>query len=95
MGDVSSTFQVDLPYFWEKLTHLPLDKMATISQTIFSDAFSWIKICVLIRISQKFVPKDQIGNNPPLVYIMAWCQIRDKPLTELTLTRFIDAYMQH
>ena len=25
------------------LTHLPLDKMAAISQTIFSNAFSWIK----------------------------------------------------
>ena len=26
------------------LTHLPLDKMAAISQTIFSYAFSWIKV---------------------------------------------------
>ena len=25
------------------LTHLPLDKMAAISQTMFSDAFSWMK----------------------------------------------------
>ena len=25
-------------------THLPLDKMTTISQTVFSDAFSWMKI---------------------------------------------------
>ena len=25
------------------LTHLPLDKMAAFSQTIFSDAFSWMK----------------------------------------------------
>ena len=31
-----------------ELTHLPLDKMAAISQTIFSDAFSWLrsaKVC--------------------------------------------------
>ena len=28
------------------LTHLPLDKMAAISQTIFSDAFLWLKSCV-------------------------------------------------
>ena len=27
-----------------ELTHLPLDKMAAISQTICSDAFSWLKI---------------------------------------------------
>ena len=26
-----------------QLTHLPLDKMAPISQTMFSDAFSWMK----------------------------------------------------
>ena len=26
------------------LTHLPLDKLATISQTIISDAFSWMKM---------------------------------------------------
>ena len=29
-----------------KLTHLSLEKMAVISQTIFSNAFSWIKIFV-------------------------------------------------
>ena len=30
------------------LAHLPLDKMATISQTTFSSAFSWIKSLVLL-----------------------------------------------
>ena len=29
---------------WRRLTHLALDKMAAISQTTFSDAFSWKKI---------------------------------------------------
>ena len=29
-----------------RLTHLPLDKTAAISQTIFSDAFSWAYWCV-------------------------------------------------
>ena len=28
-----------LPLKWRRLTHLPLDKMAAISQTTFSDAF--------------------------------------------------------
>ena len=32
---------------WCVLTHLPLDKMAAISQTIFSDAFSWMTSFVL------------------------------------------------
>ena len=46
------------------LTHLPLHKMAAFSQTIFSDAFLWMK-SILIKISLKFVPKGQIDNNPP------------------------------
>ena len=40
--------------------------MAAISQTIFSDAFSWMKILlkkILIKISLKFVPKGPIGIN--------------------------------
>ena len=34
-----------VPFFplWPGLTHLPVDKVAAISQTIFSDAFSWMK----------------------------------------------------
>ena len=50
-----------------KLTHLPLDKMAAVSQTIFSDAFSWMKFCILFKISLKFVAKDPIDKNPALV----------------------------
>ena len=34
-------------YHVEALTHLPLNKMAVISQTIYSDAFSWMKSFVL------------------------------------------------
>ena len=51
-----------------QLTHLPLDKMATISQMIFSNAFFVNeKFCTLIKISLKFVPKGPIDNNPVLV----------------------------
>ena len=47
-----------------KLTHLPCDKMAAISQTIFSDAISWMKcFVVLIKISLKFVPKGAIRSS--------------------------------
>ena len=59
--------------YWERkvilmspLTHLPLDKMDTISQTTFSDVFSWMKI----KISLKFIPKHakgQIDNDTALV----------------------------
>ena len=42
--------------------------MASISQTIVSEAFFVNeKISILIKISQKFVPKGPIDNNPALV----------------------------
>ena len=37
---------LDLLHDKPPLTHLPLDKMAAISQTIFSNAFSWMKSLV-------------------------------------------------
>ena len=50
------------------LTQLPLDKIATISHMIFSDAFLWTKnFGILIEISLKFVPVGLIDNNPALV----------------------------
>ena len=48
--------------------------MIAISQTRFSDAFSWIKNYILIEISLKCVPKGQIDYSPALVLIMAWRQ---------------------
>ena len=53
------------------------------------------KVCILIEISLKFVPKGPVNNKPALVWIMAWCRIGDKPLSEPMLTRFTDAYMRH
>ena len=50
------------------LTHLPLDKMAAISQMTFSNAsFMNEKFCILIEIWLKFVPKGPIDNNLALV----------------------------
>ena len=48
------------------LTHLPPDKMTTISQTIYSDVFSFL-FCILINISLKFVRNGLIDNYPALV----------------------------
>ena len=45
-----------------------MEKMATISQAIFSDAFFVNeKFFIFIKISLKFDPKGPIGNNPALV----------------------------
>ena len=51
---------------YDFLTHLPLDKMAAILQTMFSYAHLWMK-SILIKISLKFVPEGPVENNPALV----------------------------
>ena len=62
---------------------------------VFRCIFMNGKFCILIKISLKIVPKGPIDNNPALVYVMAWRQIGDKPLSEPMLTGFTDAYMRH
>ena len=75
------------------LIHLPLDKMAAISLTIFSHSFSRMKSFVFfIRISMKFVPKGPVVNDAALVELMARRRIGDKPFSQPMLTRFTDAY---
>ena len=65
------------------LTHWGRDKMAAISQTTLSNAFSWIKnVWISIEISLKFVRKDPFNNIPALSQIMAWRRQGDKPLSE-------------
>ena len=55
-----------------RLTHLPLGKMAAVSQTIFSDAFLVNEqFCAFFKRSLKFVSKGPIEINPALVQIMA------------------------
>ena len=48
--------------FVASLTHLSLDKMAAILQTIYSDVFSWKKNFYIL----KFDPKGSIENNTVL-----------------------------
>ena len=38
---------------------------------------------------------DPIDNKRALIQAMAWRGTGDKPLPELMLTQFVDAYMQH
>ena len=47
------------------------DKMATVSQMTFTNAFSW-KVFILIQIALKFVAKGPIDNKSALVQVMAW-----------------------
>ena len=76
------------------LTHLPLDKMAAILgddnfKCIFLNENDRIRIR---RSSLKFVPRSPIDNKPAFVQVMAWRRKGDKPLPELMLTQFSDAY---
>ena len=48
-----------------------------------------------IQISLKFVPRSPIDNNPALIQTMAWNRPDAKPLPELMVTKFLDAYMWH
>ena len=49
------------------LTHLSLDKMATIPDDIFKCIFMTEKFWISIQISLKFVPQGLIDNRSPLV----------------------------
>ena len=65
------------------LKHWGRDEMDAISQTTFSNAFSWMKIFEhRLEFHMKFVPKDPINNILALVQIMAWGRPGDKPLSE-------------
>ena len=66
-GSFKGTIRYTIIVDW--LTHLPLDKIAVISQTIFSDAFFVNeKVNILIKISLKFVlVEGTIDNKPGLV----------------------------
>ena len=80
---------------FQLLTHLPLNKMAT----IFADIFKWIFLNenhrIEIQISLKFIPRSPIDNKPTLVQVMARRRTGDKPLPEPKITQFIDTYMWH
>ena len=46
-------------------------------------------VWILIKISLKLAPKSPINNIIALVLIIAWCQLGDKPLSELLLVRLL------
>ena len=77
-------------------THLSLDKMdAILADDIFKCIFVNENDIDPIQISPKFIPRSPIDNKPPLVQVMAWRRIGDKPLPEPMMTLFTGAYMLH
>ena len=78
------------------LTHLPLDKMATIlTDHIFNCIFLIENDKLLIQISLNLVPSSPINNKSALVRVMARRRSGDKPLPGPKMTQFTDAYMRH
>ena len=76
LDDISQTGQ-------SRLTLWGRDKMAAISQTTFSNAYSWKKnVWISIKISLEFVLRFPISTIPALVQIMAWRRPGGKPLSE-------------
>ena len=59
-----------------------------------SDFTQFCSCCILFQTSLKFVPKYLIGCRSPLVHTMAWCRRRHKPLSELIVVYFTDAYVR-
>ena len=58
---------------WINLTHVPLEKMATIlADDIYKLIFLNENDRIPIRISLKFVPRGPFDNEPALVQVMAW-----------------------
>ena len=63
--------------------HWGQDKIVAISQAIFSNAFSWMKMYEFrLRFDWNFVPGVQINNIPALVQTMSWRRSGDKPLSD-------------
>ena len=92
MGYVTWWSLVDLLSRYPLIT---VDKMATI---LADDNFKCIFLNendrIPIWISMKFVPRSPIDNKTALVQVMACRRTGDKPLPELMLAQFTDAYMR-
>ena len=54
---------------------------------VFKCIFLNENVCILIKISLKFVPKCPINNIPALVQVMVWRRSGDKPLSEPMMVR--------
>ena len=59
------------------------EKFCIFQMTILRCIFFHENVCIFNTIWAEFIPKGLVDNNyTPLVQIMAWCRIGDKPLSE-------------
>ena len=94
---VTTTTHQEMPQGMTSRTHFnssPLDKMdAILAEDNFKCIFLNENDRIPFRISLKFVPRSPIVNTPALVHVMAWRPTGNKPLPELMLTQFTEAYI--
>ena len=70
------------------LTHIPLDKMATIlADDIFKCILLYENDNIPIQLLLKLVPRSPLGNELILDQVMVWRQTDDKPLPEPMMTQ--------
>ena len=78
------------------LNQLALDKMAVI---LTDDKFKDITLIKTTEFRFEFqrnlFPGAPVDNEQALVQVMALCRTGDKPLPEVMLTQFTDAFMRH
>ena len=84
------------PIYWNTLR--PKQNARHLLQTTISMHFvDRFHICILIQISQTFVPKSAIPNKSSLVQVMGgWCRAGNESSSESTMTmmtNFTDVYM--
>ena len=69
--------------------------VALLTDDIFNCIFLNENNKIQIQISLKFIPRSPMANKTALVQVTAWRRIGEKPLPELMMTQFTDAYMRH
>ena len=90
VNDISLSWTVAITLVFNPT--LPLEKWTSISQTTFSNAFSWIKLLVIwFEFHWKCDADVSIDNKNVLVQVMAWSRPGGKPLPEPMVTKFADA----
>ena len=73
------------------LTHLRLDKMATILAENILKCIFLENDKIPIQISLKLVPRSPIDNKPAFVQVMTCRRTGDKPLPKQMITQLTDA----
>ena len=76
-------------------THEGQDRMVTILRWHFICMFFSGNNWILIKIILNLVPKGSMNNKPALVQMITWHWTGNKPLSEITMVWFADAYMNH